>query len=64
MIHQFQGADGAGKAVVQIDSEFFFTHVPCSIGPASVQFSGSVCCSNAAFDPLNFDVYWLVSTER
>src|SRR6202035_3936544 len=27
MIHQFQGADGAGKVIVQIDSEFFFAHV-------------------------------------
>ncbi len=28
MIHQFQGADGTGKVIVQIDSEFFFAHVP------------------------------------
>jgi hypothetical protein len=28
MIHQFQGADGAGKVVVQIDCEFFLAHVP------------------------------------
>jgi hypothetical protein len=35
MIHQFQGADGAGKVVVQIDCEFFLAHVPIAVYPLS-----------------------------
>jgi hypothetical protein len=49
MIQQFQGADGAGKMVVQVDREIFFAHVFITFLPACLSTDNLFGCNKRQF---------------